>query len=139
MKRILVLLVVFCTMICFTSCSVSNETTNTSTTDTGRTVEEPEIKTTVAPTTPTPNTSYKTQQKSEPVVKEQTSTTVAVSNAIIVEDNHDNNVVYKKKCDSCGYVEPGTHSISPGSIIGGLYCPNCEETKRVELKTTYSY
>ena len=66
------------------------------------------------------------------------STTVAVSNAVIVEDNHENNVVYKKKCDSCGYVESGTHVISPGSITSSIYCPNCQETKKVELKTSYS-
>ena len=83
-----------------------------------------------------PKTDYNYQKEE---TKEWYSTTVAVSNAIIVEDNHKNNVIYKKKCDSCGHIEPGTISTNPGSFTSGFYCPNCKEQKTIKIETTYSH
>lgn len=137
MKKLLVLLVAILMVFCVSACTYEREELPVTDNKTTQQPNEQETKKTPTSSPKTPNTNnYYQKQESEE--RKQISTTVAIANAIIVEDNHENNVVYKKKCDSCGYVEPGTFSTNPGSFIGGFYCPNCKETKRIEIKTTYS-
>lgn len=138
MKKLLVLLVAILMVFCVSACTYEREelpVTDNKTTQQQPNEKETKKTPTSSPKTPNTNNYYQKQESEE---RKQISTTVAIANAIIVEDNHENNVVYKKKCDSCGYVEPGTFSTNPGSFIGGFYCPNCKETKRIEIKTTYS-
>lgn len=131
MKKIFIVLISTITLICASSCSTENTYVEQEKSDNNYTSEQKESK-----TTPAKNNSSQTKSMSAP--EERLSITVAISNAVIVEDNHKNNVVYKKKCDDCGYVDPGTVSVNPGSFTSGFYCPDCKENKIVELKTTYS-
>ncbi|MGM9552635.1 MAG: hypothetical protein ACI3XA_10315 [Clostridia bacterium] len=143
-KHISYILVIF-TMICVTACTPQGDSTYQNTDDSNQQysesvdnyVETPNESTDKKSTNSTSTNNYYGNYNQVQENK-QSSTTVAISNAIIIEDNHENKVVYKKKCDSCGYTEPSTTVTTPGSFTGGFYCPNCEETKKVELKTTYS-
>lgn len=55
--------------------------------------------------------------------------------AIIVRDD-DSNIHWRKKCEACGYVEPGTHvSTRPSqhSMVnhGAFFCPECRHQSDV--------
>lgn len=54
---------------------------------------------------------------------------------IIREDG--NAIVWKEKCESCGYVGPTQHhSSKPGSgtiLNTGFYCPNCRRNQEVRI------
>ena len=139
MKRILILLAVISMTLFISACNKTNEelpVTKTSESQQQATQNENTPASASDTKTPQANNYYQQQEEEE---SKQTSTTVAISNAIIVEDNHEDMVVYKKKCDTCGYVEPGTITTTPGSFTGGFYCPDCEEQKVIKIQTTYSY
>lgn len=64
---------------------------------------------------------------------------VAETNAVIVQDDFEGNVSYKKKCDICGWIDSSTQVVTLGTSIGvgmrsGFYCPNCKEQRTIILK-----
>ena len=62
---------------------------------------------------------------------------VAISGCIIKEDNA-NKLSYQKKCESCGYVLPGTTSrggLSPYSDLNSSFrCPKCGNNQKIVIK-----
>ena len=144
MRKFATLFILSITIILVTSCSSKTDSVGQENIDKTQVNEQAKVDATkdnVITETPTSseNNNYQYYAKPEQSDEEQNySITIAISNAIVVNDgSRDRNVVYKHKCDSCGYVEPGTYSTVPGSRKGGFYCPKCEETKVVELKTEY--
>lgn len=96
---------------------------------------ETEDKSNTSPSTTKPQTNYNYQKEEE---QKHYSTTIAISGAIIVEDDHESTVVYSRKCDSCGYVESDRRVTNPGGIISSFFCQKCGENSKLELRTTYS-
>ncbi len=144
MKKIVALFILSITIIIATSCSTETDSVSQENVEETQSTEQMEVDTTkddVITEMPTSSENNNYQNYTEPEQIDEGrdySITIAISNAIVINDgSSDGNVVYKYKCDSCGYVEPGTHSRTPGGMIGGFYCPKCEETKVVELKTEY--
>lgn len=55
--------------------------------------------------------------------------------AIVIRDDG-KNICWRKKCESCGYVEPGSHASTkpaPHSTMtqGIFHCPKCQQTSEV--------
>jgi len=61
----------------------------------------------------------------------------AVCGAVIVGSDG-SRVQYSKKCERCGYVEPGTTTVSipsKGSTLnGGGFCSKCKQTYDVKIR-----
>jgi len=64
-----------------------------------------------------------------------------LSGAVIHKDDGRSNVMYKEKCDSCGYVNGSTKStpFTSAKTTGSTYsssfvCPKCKNRQDVKIK-----
>lgn len=59
----------------------------------------------------------------------------ALEGCVIVEQDGSEHVVYQEKCEMCGTLRSGTHSVyhSGGTLHSSFYCPNCGNTQTVQL------
>ncbi len=131
MKKIIIMFLSALIMISSTSCSSTNVPAKGET-EKNKITEQKETDDNIKGSTSAP-----IKKGVAPTSKpEQLTQSVAISNAIIVEDNHKDNIVYKEKCDTCGYISPGTISSNPGSFTSGFYCPNCKENKVIKIQTS---
>lgn len=135
MKKIINVLMISAVLLCATACSSGTDYEETETiTSNVVATENPTQK----PNNTYQNKSVQKQEDDKYSVPEQYSVTVAISNAVIIDDgSRDGNVTYKQKCDTCGWTEPGTHGTTSGSMKSGFYCNTCKEQKVIELKTEY--
>ncbi len=86
-----------------------------------------------------PSEEYETQ----PYFREEITTTqthythAALCGSIIVKQDGSTRYSYKKKCDTCGYVFPGTTSTSnsSGTMSSGYRCPKCNTNGKIEIET----
>lgn len=91
-------------------------------------------------TTSKSSSSNKLQTK-EPK-KEWTYTHIALQGCVITSsDSKTGAVTYKKKCESCGTVEPGSNStyISVGTLNSSFYCHKCKKTQKVQIEVISEY
>ena len=67
---------------------------------------------------------------------------VALQGCIIVKsDSRTGEVVYKRKCESCGTISStlnGTY-LTGGTISTSFVCPNCKKSQRIQIQATTSY
>ena len=67
---------------------------------------------------------------------------VALQGCVITESNSDTgSCTYRKKCESCGNLQPGTTStyLTSGTMNSSFYCPKCKQTQKIQIETTLSY
>jgi hypothetical protein len=63
---------------------------------------------------------------------------IALCGSILIE-NDGTTITYKKKCDNCSHIEPGTTttSISRGSIFNSSeFCSKCKNTYNLKIQGT---
>ena len=63
---------------------------------------------------------------------------IALCGSIVI-GNDGTRITYKKKCDYCSHIEPGTTttSISRGSILNSSgFCSNCKNTYNIKIQGT---
>lgn len=135
MKKFASMLLTGLMLLSVASCNTTEQTTSNNasqnTVDSKETKKETQIPSSTKPAKQSTQKENKSQEESEKLTQ-----SVAVSNAVIIEDNHRDNLVYKHKCDDCGYTEPGTKVTNPGNFTGGFYCSDCKENKVVKIQTT---
>jgi hypothetical protein len=63
------------------------------------------------------------------------ATAVALCGAVIVSQDG-RRMVYRKKCESCGHVEPGTTSgsIPSGTLRSSFYCSKCRTRQEISIQ-----
>jgi WD40 repeat protein len=63
------------------------------------------------------------------------ATAVALCGAVIVSQDG-RRMVYRKKCDACGHVEPGTtsSSIPTGTLSSSFYCSKCRTRQEISIQ-----
>lgn len=60
---------------------------------------------------------------------------VALSGAVILEDSGKSRVKYKRRCEACGSVRPGTVSTAVSHTLSTSFrCPECRRRQKVILK-----
>ena len=64
---------------------------------------------------------------------------VAETNAVIVQDDFEGHISYKKKCDVCGWIDGSTQvvtlaTVNDSGMSSSFYCPTCKEQRTVKLK-----
>lgn len=67
---------------------------------------------------------------------------VAIQGCIITESNpNSSSFTYKKKCESCGNVEPGTTSTSAssGTLNSSFMCFKCKKTQKIQIESSVYY
>jgi|BioPla2DNA2_1021312.scaffolds.fasta_scaffold102578_1 hypothetical protein len=81
------------------------------------------------------NTSQIYQEEEMP---EKTYNHVAIKGAVVDEQDGTAMFTYKKKCESCGNVEPGHTRLfaSGGTYKGSFMCSKCKNNQPIEIKTT---
>lgn len=121
-------------MLIFSGCAMQKKgETNTETEPANSTTE-------VSSEAVTENTTQETTS-SEPyyiTTKQKIYTHCAITNCIIVEQDGTSMFSYYEKCDACGLVRSNTRICISATVhwTGGFICPNCHETRRVEIETT---
>lgn len=90
----------------------------------------------LAPTQEVENYEYDTT--TEYYIEESTTQFIyhsALEGCVIVEQDGSEHVVYQEKCEMCGTLRSGTHSVyhSGGTLHSSFYCPNCGNTQTVQL------
>jgi hypothetical protein len=63
------------------------------------------------------------------------ATASALSGAVIVSQDG-TRMVYRKKCESCGHVEPGTTSgsVPSGTLRTSFVCSKCRSRQEIEIQ-----
>lgn len=85
---------------------------------------------------------YQQNINSSQNTKKTKYTHVAIQGCVITESNPSKSTfTYKKKCESCGYVEPGTISTSGSSGTMSTYfmCPKCKKNQKVQIESSTYY
>ena len=61
----------------------------------------------------------------------------ALGNSVIDEQDGTEFFSYYEKCDVCGYESSSKHSISHsfGTYNSSFFCPQCQESRKVEIET----
>ena len=59
----------------------------------------------------------------------------ALEGCVIVEQDGSDHVIYQEKCEMCGTLQSGTHSVyrSMGTLNSSFMCQNCRNTQTVQL------
>jgi len=56
---------------------------------------------------------------------------------IIIVDEQEHAIVYKKKCEKCGHVEPGTTRCNKpnrgATLSGGFVCSKCRQHQDIKI------
>lgn len=102
--------------------------------------EENESKNTL---TTTNNSSYQQNDKNEITSqKKKKYTSIALQGCVITEQDYETGAVtYKKKCESCDYIESGGTStyLSSGIMNSSFLCPKCKKTQKIQIESNISY
>lgn len=108
-----------------------------------KTVDEAEaVSSTTAPNTelaPTQEVeNYEYDTTTEYYIEESTTQFIyhsALEGCVIVEQDGSDHVIYQEKCEMCGTLQSGTHSVyrSMGTLNSSFMCQNCRNTQTVQL------
>lgn len=88
-----------------------------------------------------PSTGYSTNNN-QTKEKKWKYTHIALQGCVITESNSETGAVsYKKKCETCGTVQPGGTStyLKGGIMNSAFYCSKCKKTQSIKIETTSSY
>ena len=81
---------------------------------------------------------YYAQQPEYSTESQATYQHTAIQGAVIVSQDGSMRFTYKKKCDSCGKVEPGstTTSASSGTLSSSFRCSGCGNTQEIRISSS---
>lgn len=124
MKKIIAILVSLIMLLtAFVACSKQVEVEAISTTQPASIEQIDEFET-------SNTTSYYVEETTE-----QTYYHSALEGCVIVEQDGSDHVIYQEKCEMCGTLQSGTHSVyrSMGTLNSSFMCQNCRNTQTVQL------
>ena len=114
--------------------SDTSQTTQNINSNTSQTTQNINNNSSTSYTSPTTNRDTSTE-------KQKKYTHVALQGCVITESNSKTgSVTYKKKCEVCGTVQPGTTStyLTFGTMNSSFMCSKCKNNQKIQIEATMS-